>query len=70
MRYTWTVVVSNIGIVYEGNNGFQALRYYNIYTKESRTEQGRAGGEDVTILRNNDIFREHIGSITQEECST
>lgn len=47
----YEVVVGNIGSVHTTNNPVDANRVYGIYKKQSQSEVGRAGGEDVTIFK-------------------
>lgn len=56
----WEVVVGNIGRVYEGTNGFEARKLFNIYVSQSQTGYGHAAGENVTLLRDRDIYREYV----------
>ena len=60
----WEVVVGNIGNVYCGPSEVQAKAKFTVYENQSRSLVGRAGGEDVTLLRNNEIVREHVGDTT------
>ena len=61
----YEVVVGNIGTVYSGGIHAVADGTFSEYVRQSKTGYGRAGGEDVTILRNGDIITEFIGSINQ-----
>ena len=56
------VIVGNIGIVHEGNNYMKACTVYTNYVKASKAGVGRAANESVTMMHNDDIKREHIGS--------
>ena len=62
---TYDVVVGNIGTVYTGGCHRFADEHYSEYVTQSKTGYGRAGGEDVTILKNGEIVREYIGTINQ-----
>ena len=62
----YDVVVGNIGTVYSGTNGFEANKHYQTYCGKSKSSHGRAGGEDVTILRDGEIHREYVGSIAKQ----
>ena len=62
MRNSYTVVVGNIGIVYDGNNGRVATRIWECYKTYSLCGSGRAAGETVTLITNGEITREHIGT--------
>jgi hypothetical protein len=59
------VVVGNIGTVYSGRDEAEAQKHYDEYVDQSKTGYGRAAGESVTMFRNGEIFKEHIG--TQED---
>lgn len=43
------VIVSNIGTVYSGYNAVNALDTYQLYQSLSAHNDGRAGGETVTL---------------------
>lgn len=62
---TYEVVVGNIGTVHTTNNPIDAKRVYGIYKKQSQGESGRAGGEDVTIFKDGDVFLEFTGTLNQ-----
>jgi len=64
MKHNYQVIVSNIGTVYWGTNGFEAIREYNQYVRLSKSGAGRASDESVTLFMDDEIYREHIG--TQE----
>lgn len=66
VKNDWQVVVGNIGTVYEGTNGFEALKTFRSYVKDSRTGYGKASGETVTMFKNGEIHRDYIGTIDQE----
>jgi hypothetical protein len=56
---TWEVMVSNIGRVFEGTNGFEARATYNQYIRLSKAQYGRASGEGVTLWRDGEITAEY-----------
>jgi hypothetical protein len=58
----WEVVVGNIGSVYRGGRSDEAVSTYREYVKQSQSGRGRAGGEPVTLFRDGEIYREHMGS--------
>jgi hypothetical protein len=62
----YEVVVGNVGKVYDGYDGAQASRDYWTYVNASALQTGRAGGEDVTLLRNGVISRHHTGKNNEE----
>lgn len=53
------VIVSNIGTVYNGTNGFEATRQYNTYKGLSCQPFGKPSGESVTWLKDGEIHKEH-----------
>lgn len=55
----YTVLVGNIGTVYEGPLFKQALEDYAEYKQQSETNYGRAAGEPVTLLKDGEIKWEH-----------
>ena len=56
----YEVLVGNIGNVYSGN-GTEARRVFADYVKQSKSGYGRAAGEDVTIMRDGEPWKEHQG---------
>lgn len=56
---TYQVIVGNIGTVYEGSLPVTALGVYGEYKRQSKAGHGRAAGESVTILKNNEIWVDH-----------
>jgi hypothetical protein len=67
MKSTYQVVVGNIGTVYSGHSLKTASRDFETYRAQSESGRGRAGDEDVCIMRDGDIIREHIGRLTASE---
>jgi hypothetical protein len=63
----YEVVVGNVGTVYSGGFYDSALDAFTIYKSKSLNDYGRAAGEDVTMLKNGEIFREYIGSIAESQ---
>jgi hypothetical protein len=61
----YEVIVSNIGKVWEGSNGFEARKTYNQYVALSKAGRGRAGGEDVSLWKDNEPIKEHYGTATE-----
>ena len=61
----YETVVGNVGTVYIGGCHRFAEEAFTTYVRQSKTGNGRAGGEDVTILRNGNIIAEYIGTIAQ-----
>ena len=66
----YEVIVGNIGMVFSGEkteaNRVEAYRTFNHYVEASKSECGRAGGETVTLFLDEEIIKEHIGSIETE----
>ena len=58
----WEVIVGNIGAVYRGTNGAQAMREYGQWKAKSLADEGRAAGEDITLLK-------HTTNSTSTVCS-
>ena len=67
MKQRYIVIVGNVGTVYHGGNEEKANEIFNEYERQSETDRGRAGGENVTLLENGEIRREHFGSRLSEE---
>jgi hypothetical protein len=45
----------------------QAMSAYNKYVNQSKSPNGRASGEDVTLLHNDKIRMEYAGTLSKEE---
>lgn len=58
----YEVIVGNIGTVHDGFNKAAALKDYTHYVTASKSPYGRASGEDVTLWRDGEIIKEHIGT--------
>lgn len=58
---TFSVVVGNIGTVYEGNDRIQALREFSIYRAMSLKGIGRVADEAVTLFTNGEVEKELPG---------
>jgi len=56
MPITFRVIVGNIGTVYDGPSRKEAGQHYREFVSQSKSDCGRAGGETVTM------FREENGS--------
>lgn len=59
------VIVGNIGTVYSGSNNKEAARVYKEYISQSKSNYGRAGGEDVTWMKNGEPHKEFTGTLHQ-----
>jgi len=53
------VIVGNIGTVYNGHDESEAYRRYDEYVSQSLQNYGRAAGESVILIFNNEIIKEH-----------
>ena len=60
----YTVVVGNIGMVLETNQHSAAVRCFQDYVILSSDHFGRSAGEDVTMLRDDEILLAYTGDIT------
>jgi hypothetical protein len=58
----YQVIVGNIGTVYEGDNPVEARRLFGVYREQSRSQVGRAGGEDVVLMGKDGPLLEFFGS--------
>lgn len=56
----WTVLVGNVGTVYTGTDESEARRLYADWVDCSANDAMRAYGETVTLMRGDDIEREHV----------
>ena len=62
---TWEVIVGNVGKIYSGTNGFEAIKEYNAYVHISKSGLGRAGGEDVILFKNGEPHKEFFGTVNK-----
>jgi hypothetical protein len=62
----YTVVVGNIGNVYSGTDKEDAKSTFNVYVEKSKSNEGRAAGESVTLFAGEEIEREYPGTIETE----
>lgn len=56
------VIVGNVGTVYDGSSKEEAKQTYLHYVALSIEGRGRAGGESVTMIVDEDIVAEHHGA--------
>jgi hypothetical protein len=56
---TFEVIVGNIGTVYSGPDAIEAENHYAEYIDQSKSGVGRAGGEEVYMMIDNEIDREY-----------
>lgn len=64
---TYEVYVGNIGNVYTGHNAREARRTFAEYVDMSRAGYGRAAGEAVSLLKNDEIVSDYIGAVNMNE---
>lgn len=57
----WSVIVGNVGEVWKGTNGAEAMRQYGNWKVESLADKGRAAGEPVALMRGGAPVREYPG---------
>mgnify|MGYP001497716173 CR=1 FL=1 len=67
MRPTYSVIVGNIGTVYSGTNLRNARFHAREYVDQSKRGYGRASGESVTVMQDDEILDEYIGSLAATE---
>jgi len=63
----YEVIVGNIGLVYSGAKIKQARDTYLEYVNQSRIGHGRAGGEDVTMLKYGEPVWEFMGKLSRQQ---
>lgn len=66
-RTGYEVIVGNIGSVYSGDSKAEADHEFRAYATQSMDNRGRAGGEDVTLLVDGEVVKEHLGPRSMEE---
>ena len=65
----WSVVVGNIGTVYDGPDKREAHRQFKTYLDASVRGVGRATGERVILFHGDEIVDEHGGdAAVNDEC--
>jgi len=62
-KHTYEVVVGNVGTVYNGPSLDEAEDWYDSYARASEREPNhtRVAGEDVTLFKDGEPVKEHIG---------
>jgi len=63
---TFEVIVGNVGSVYSGIQLKEALEHYGEYIQQSKTGLGRAGGEEVVLMKDGEPWKEHVPENPQE----
>ena len=61
MKYRHQIIVGNIGTVYEGNSDHDAAAIFYDYKEQSEATFGRASGESVTWIQDDEIHWYHPG---------
>ena len=56
---TWTVMVGNVGVVHSGKSELDAREVFKKYKIKSLTNEGRAGGEPVVMLKDGEEYSIH-----------
>jgi len=64
-KHEYFVSVGNIGNITEENMK-DALKTYNEYVKQSKSNYGRAGGEDVALFVDGEPVKEYFGTLNRD----
>jgi hypothetical protein len=64
------VIVGNVGTTYDGNDIFIATTEFNHYVRESALGNGRAKGEEVTLMEDDEIKNDYIPGRRSIKCTT
>lgn len=59
MKTTYSVIVGNLGNVHEGFNARNARKAFASYVSDSKANYGRAAGENVTLMREDEPVKEY-----------
>jgi len=63
----YEVIVGNVGSVYHGKSRAKALKTHRCYVVSSQKHIGaRCYGEDVTLLTDGEIEKEHTSHLNKE----
>ena len=63
----YEVIQGNIGTLWRGTNGFEARQAFYGARRASLAPHGRASGESVVLIRDDEIIAEHIGAQENKE---
>lgn len=66
MKNNYQVIVGNIGTVYSGGSKVIAFETFKEYVQQSKTAHMKVSGETVVLLKNGEIEKEFIGSLSKE----
>lgn len=69
-KSSYQVIVGNVGTVYDGVDESEAEKTYNDYVELSKSGYGRAGNEDVSLMRDGEPLKEHFGRHDEEDYSS
>ena len=61
MKKQYSVIVGNVGTVFNSTIKKDAVATYKEYVKISNSSSGRIGGEDVTLFCDGEPLYEHFG---------
>lgn len=56
----YELIVGNVGVVLRTTSGFEARNEFYRWRKASQDGVGRAGGERVTLMRDDEPFMDHV----------
>lgn len=59
----YQVIVSNLGTVVDTDNENEAINTYNHFVSMSKDGIGGPSGEDVTLMNDGTIAKEHLGGL-------
>jgi len=63
MKKQYSIIVGNVGTVFNSNIKKDAIATYKEYVKMSDSSGGRVGGEDVVLTCNDEPLYEHFGAL-------
>ena len=63
MKKQYSVIVGNVGTVFNSAIKRDAVATYEEYVKMSDSSKGRVGGEDVVLTCNDDPLYEYFGAL-------
>jgi hypothetical protein len=67
MKHTYEVYCGNVGCIHTGHSSREALKAFREYVGQSKSDCGRAGGEDVAVFKDGEILREYYGTLQQSK---
>ena len=66
MKKQYSVIVGNVGAVFNSTNKKDAIATYKEYVNMSDSSRGRVGGEDVVLTCNDEPLYEHFGALQND----